>query len=62
MASAFPLGALARTARGGRDCAAMRAWVVALAVLAGCGGAEERPSTPPAGTFDVDGHGMFIEC
>jgi pimeloyl-ACP methyl ester carboxylesterase len=40
----------------------MRAWVVALAVLAGCGGAEERPSTPPAGTFDVDGHGMFIEC
>jgi hypothetical protein len=40
------------------------AWVVALVVLAGCGG-EERPAAPPkppAGTFDVDGHAMFIEC
>ena len=38
-----------------------------LAVLAGCGGdagtpAPKAASTPPAGTFDVDGHGMFIEC
>ena len=48
----------------------MRAWPAAVAVaaaLAGCGGdgAEPRaaaPAKPPSGTFDVHGHGMFIEC
>jgi len=44
-----------------------RAALAVLAVLAGCGGdagtpAPKAASTPPAGTFDVDGHGMFIEC
>jgi pimeloyl-ACP methyl ester carboxylesterase len=48
----------------------MRAWpatVAAAAALAGCGGgsAEPRadePAKPPSGTFDVQGHGMFIDC
>lgn len=45
----------------------MRVATVALVVLlAGCGGDPEpraaAPSKPPAGTFDVDGHAMFIEC
>ena len=42
----------------------MRAATVALALLiAGCGGTEPKAaSKPPAGTFDVDGHAMFIEC
>ena len=44
----------------------MRACSAALSVvlLAGCGGAEPKaaPTKPPAGTFDVDGHAMFIEC
>lgn len=45
----------------------MRVATVALVVLlAGCGGDPEpraaAPSKPLAGTFDVDGHAMFIEC
>ncbi|HKG66378.1 MAG TPA: alpha/beta hydrolase [Solirubrobacteraceae bacterium] len=47
----------------------MRAWpatLAAAAALAGCGGGAEpratKPAKPPSGTFDVQGHGMFIEC
>jgi pimeloyl-ACP methyl ester carboxylesterase len=32
---------------------------MALLALAGCG---DRDDAPPAGTFDVGGHAMFIEC
>src|SRR5215218_794363 len=27
-----------------------------------CGAAGRRAAKPPSGTFDVQGHGMFIEC
>jgi pimeloyl-ACP methyl ester carboxylesterase len=48
----------------------MRAWLataVAAAALAGCGHdapsqAAKAPAEPPKATFDVQGHGMFIEC
>jgi pimeloyl-ACP methyl ester carboxylesterase len=49
----------------------MRAWLaaaVATAALAGCGGddAETRtaqsPPKPISGSFDVQGHAMFIDC
>lgn len=48
----------------------MRAWLaaaVATAALAGCGGDDaETPAKPPAkpanGSFDVEGHAMFIDC
>jgi len=43
----------------------MRAWIAALAVaLAGCGGDSDPRAAkePPAGTFKVDGHAMFVEC
>src|SRR5215208_4403649 len=47
----------------------MRAWpatLAAAAALAGCGGGAEpratKPAKPPSGTFDVQGHGMFIDC
>ena len=48
----------------------MHAWLAvaaAVAALAGCGSDPEpraatKPAEPPNGTFDVQGHGMFIEC
>ena len=50
----------------------MRAWLaatVAVAALAGCGGddakpeaASKAPAKPVSGSFDVQGHQMFIEC
>src|SRR5829696_5728085 len=69
-AAHHPVGsALAHTGKRGRDCAPMRAWSAAAAVavaLAGCGSdakpSSREPAKPPSGTFDVQGHGMFIEC
>ena len=46
----------------------MRVWVacLVLALIAGCGGdprpGAAAPTKPPAGTFDVDGHAMSIDC